>query len=81
MSSEAIEGSSLLAFTGVVPIIVPALSLEYHLAEKLHAYTRIYSDGRGSSRPKDLVDIALISSESKFNAGPILDAARTTFEA
>jgi hypothetical protein len=35
--------------------------LEQHLAEKIHAYTRTYGDGKASSRVKDLVDIALVA--------------------
>jgi hypothetical protein len=36
---------------------VPALAVELHLAEKLHAYSRVYGTGVQSSRVKDLVDM------------------------
>lgn len=32
-----------------------------HAAEKFHAYSRIYAQGRPSSRVKDLVDLVLLS--------------------
>jgi hypothetical protein len=57
---EKIAGPDLLVFAGINPIEVPVLPLEQHIAEKVHAYTRTYSRGRGSSRAKDLVDIVLV---------------------
>src|SRR5437764_10589546 len=61
-SPDAIETSDLLSFAGIGRIRVPALPLPQHVAEKVHAYTRKYgASGRESTRPKDLVDILLIS--------------------
>ena len=57
---EPIRGQDLLAFADIEPIEVPVLPLEQHVAEKVHAYTRTYSQGRRSSRAKDLVDLVLV---------------------
>ena len=67
---ERIVGPDLLEFAGIKPIEVPVLPLEQHIAEKVHAYTRTYSRGRGSSRAKDLVDIVLVEQSM------VLDASR-----
>jgi hypothetical protein len=42
------------------PFTVPAVDVDRHAAEKLHAYSRIYAHNRPSSRVKDLVDLALL---------------------
>jgi hypothetical protein len=52
--------SDLLAFAEIEPVEIPAIPLERHLSEKLHAYTRRYRDDQPSSRAKDLIDIVLI---------------------
>ncbi len=75
-----VKGSTLLEFAGVEPIRIPALPLEFHLAEKLHACMRIYADGRPSSRVKDLVDIVLIVTETSFESSPLLSAIESTFQ-
>lgn len=41
-SIEAVSTNGLLDFAGIAPTIVPLLPLATHVAEKLHAYTRIY---------------------------------------
>ena len=40
---------------------VPAVAIEQHIAEKLHAYTRTYAADMPSSRVKDLVDLVVIA--------------------
>ena len=59
--SEALTTPDLLGFAGIEPVTVPAIPLTRQVAEKLHAYTRRYEGDRVSSRPKDLVDLALIA--------------------
>lgn len=54
--TELLYAGDLLLFAGIERVAVPVLPLELHVAEKLHAYTRDYGDGRSSSRVKDLVD-------------------------
>lgn len=46
------------------------------VAEKLHAYTRVYEGGRVSSRAKDLVDLTLIAQLFTLDA----DELRRTIE-
>jgi hypothetical protein len=43
---QMIGTTNLLDFAGFEPVVVPALPLEIHVAEKLHAYTRPYGQGR-----------------------------------
>lgn len=69
----------LLDFAGIEPARVPAAPLEQHLAEKLHAYTRIYGADRPSSRPKDLVDMVIITELTTFEAGRLRDAIELVF--
>ena len=77
---DYLQGLGLLAFAGVPPITVPALPLDRHVAEKVHAYTRTYEGERSSSRVKDLVDLVLIPSAAAFDAGHLYQAIRGTFQ-
>ncbi len=52
---DTVSSSLLLNFADIAPVQVPAIAIEQHIAEKLHAYTRIYAAGTPSSRVKDLV--------------------------
>lgn len=70
-SIEVVSTIGLLDFAGIAPTNVPLLPLATHVAEKLHAYTRIYEGGRGSSRPKDLVDLVLIARTFILDAGAL----------
>lgn len=75
-----IQGPDLLAFAGIPAFFVAVLPLEIHVAEKLHAYTRRYADGRqASTRVKDLVDLALIATESRLDAARLHAAIAETF--
>jgi hypothetical protein len=69
----------LLGFAGIEPVEVDAVPLELQVAEKLHAYTRTYEGGRTSTRPKDLVDLALISELSQLDAATLSRAIDTIF--
>lgn len=77
---EKIAGTDLLEFAGIEPIEVPVLPLEQHIAEKVHAYTRIYSSGRTSSRAKDLVDIVLVKQLMVLDASLLRAALIGVFE-
>ncbi|MBJ7600026.1 nucleotidyl transferase AbiEii/AbiGii toxin family protein [Candidatus Nephthysia bennettiae] len=66
--AEELTTPDLLGFAGIEPVRIPAAPLEQHLAEKLHAYTRRYGPGHASSRPKDLIDMVLISELADFQA-------------
>lgn len=65
---DVLDVPNLLEFAEIPGPRVPAAPLEQHLAEKFHAYTRTYGDGHGSSRPKDLIDMVLISELAAFDA-------------
>lgn len=77
---DILPGSDLLSFAGIAPIAVPALPLDRHVAEKVHAYTRLYAGQRPSSRVKDLIDLVLIQSAAGFEAGHMRQVLRATFE-
>lgn len=55
---ETVEGEDWLGFAGIPAVVVPALSVEQHWAEKFHAYTRPRETP--NSRVRDLVDLILI---------------------
>jgi hypothetical protein len=78
---ERLRGPDLLAFADIEPVEVPALSLERHVAEKVHAYTGTYGEGAGSSRVKDLVDLVLVKSFASLEAERLHEALTGTFDA
>jgi predicted nucleotidyltransferase component of viral defense system len=81
LPADRLAAPDLLDFAGIEPAHVPAAPLEQHLAEKLHAYTRRYRDDNASSRPKDLIDMVLISELASFEAGRLQDVISRLFEA
>jgi predicted nucleotidyltransferase component of viral defense system len=80
VAPDTIMSSHLLEFAGVAPIVVPALAVEQHLAEKLHAYSRTYAGDQPSSRVKDLVDMVVIARTTRIDADRLSAAARLIFE-
>jgi predicted nucleotidyltransferase component of viral defense system len=77
---DRLRGPDILAFADIAPIEVPAVPIEVHVAEKLHAYTRDYGLGSvRSTRVKDLVDLVLIAAESSLDARRLWTALETTF--
>lgn len=55
---ESLFGANSLEFADVAALQLPVISLEQHVAEKLHAYTGTFGqDERESTRVKDLVDL------------------------
>lgn len=69
-----------MGFADIPPAEVPALPLEQHVAEKVHAYTRRYVGGSPSTRVNDTVDLAVMSSLSHFQAGRLRRALEATLE-
>lgn len=69
-----------LAFAGIEPAEVGAVAVEFQIAEKLHAYTRTFADGRTSSRTKDLVDLVMIAESLSLDAGKLRAAIDETFD-
>lgn len=55
-------------------------SLAGQVAEKLHAYTRVYEGDRTSSRTKDLIDLALITHLFSLDAGALRAAIKAVFD-
>ena len=78
-STELLQSPNLLRFAGIEPITVPAIPLEQHVAEKLHAYTRTYGEQRRSSRAKDLIDLVLVQGALPISAGKLKVALDATF--
>ena len=81
LDPDVLRGPDLLGFADIPPAAVPALPVEHHVAEKLHAYSRIYSGGRQSSRVKDLVDLVTLASHFQFSAARLRHALGSTFAA
>lgn len=77
---DTIHTSEFLSFAGIEPIAIPAVPISQHLAEKVHAYTRVYGRaGAPSTRPKDLVDILLIAGSQEIEAVSLREALEQTF--
>ena len=79
LPQEILRGPEIFRFAEIPPVEVPTLPLIWHVAEKLHAYERVYAKERRSTRVKDLVDLALICSMSSCKAGALRDAIQRTF--
>jgi len=69
----------LLADLGLEPIDVWLVPLERQVAEKLHAYTRMYERG-GTTRTKDLVDLLLIHVHERVEPDRLRTAIGRVFE-
>jgi hypothetical protein len=80
LEPETVAASHLLDFADVEPIHVPALAIEQHVAEKLHAYTRTYAGEKPSSRVKDLVDLVVIARTTAIDAERLERATGAIFE-
>jgi len=76
---ERLRGPELLAFANLEPATVPAVRLEQHVAEKLHAYSRRYGEDQPSSRAKDLIDLLLIAEMADFEHSKLRGAVDATF--
>lgn len=60
-----------VALPGCDEVVIDAVDVYQHAAEKYHAYARIYAQERPSSRVKDLVDLVLL-----IEAGLLVDDTR-----
>ena len=71
----------VLNFAGFVSPTIAAVPVAFHLAEKLHAYVRIYSGSRPSSRVKDLYDMLVMARALPMpRSRDFRSAASLTFE-
>jgi hypothetical protein len=75
---ETVEGEDSLAFAGIPAVVVPALSVEQHWAEKFHAYTRPRETP--NSRVRDLVDLVLILEHEAPATERVKAAVDATFQ-
>ena len=80
LEAEALRTDDFLGFAEIEPVEVQGVPLELQVAEKLHAYTRVYEGGRTSSRTKDLIDLALIAELSQLDAAGLRREIDTIFE-
>jgi predicted nucleotidyltransferase component of viral defense system len=81
IQAEPLLGASSLEFADIAELQLPVISLEQHVAEKLHAYTGAFGrEQRESTRVKDLVDLVLIGESADLNAKRLHQALATTFE-
>ena len=81
IQAEPLLGANSLEFADVAELQLPVVSLEQHVAEKLHAYTGIFGqDQRESTRVKDLVDLVLIGELAELDAKHLRRALATVFE-
>lgn len=77
---DLLRAPDLLSFAGIQPAEVPALPLEQHVAEKVHAYTRTYAGGMPSTRVKDLLDLVVVKRSMTLDAARLRQALQVTFE-
>jgi hypothetical protein len=75
---EIIETRDWLAFAGIENPRVQLIDPEQQFAEKVHAYT--LPRNHPNSRVKDLVDMALLISDSGLDRQRLLEALRLTFQ-
>jgi predicted nucleotidyltransferase component of viral defense system len=81
IQAEPLFAANSLKFADVAELQLPVISLERHVAEKLHAYTGTFGDDeRESTRVKDLVDLVLIGEMAELDAKTLRHALATTFE-
>jgi len=79
IAEDVLTPDDVLGFADIPPVTVPALPLATQVAEKVHAYTRTYEGGRGSTRTKDLIDLALIASVFPMRAAPLRTEIKAVF--
>ena len=77
--AEVLRGLDLLDFIGIPPARIRSVPLEQLFAEKLHAYTRPWSD-RENTRVKDLIDLLLLEEAGFPSPERLLNAVRQIFE-
>lgn len=76
---EELVGQDYLSFAGIPPARASAIPRAQQFAEKVHAYTRPWTD-RPNTRVKDLVDLALFLIVDPPPVDEVRTALRRTFE-
>jgi predicted nucleotidyltransferase component of viral defense system len=77
--AQPAQRPGLLARLGLEPIDLLLVPLDRHVAEKLHAYTRMYKGG-GTTRARDLVDLLLILRHERMDDTLLKEAIRQVFD-
>ncbi|MFI5380888.1 MAG: nucleotidyl transferase AbiEii/AbiGii toxin family protein [Tepidisphaerales bacterium] len=77
-SPDLLTGDDLLVFAGIPPARVLAIPKPQQFAEKVHAYTRPWTD-RVNMRSKDLVDLVLLIEIGGVEPPEVATAVRATF--
>ena len=77
--AQPAQRPGLLRELGLGPIPVLLIPVPRQVAERLHAYTRVYR-GRGTTRAKDLVDLLLILEHERVEAGLLHEAIVRVFD-
>ena len=76
--AQSLWRPGLLTEFGLDPFEVFVIPLERQVAEKLHAYTRIYQGG-GTTRARDLVDLLLIHHHGRVDIGLLTEVIQRVF--
>lgn len=77
--TDLLKGGIDLTFAGLPVLETPALPVEVHLAEKLHALSLPRPAGRLNTRVKDLVDVILLQRRGLPPIDALRSAATATF--
>lgn len=77
---DVLLGGIDLSFAGLRPLEVPAVPVEVHLAEKLHALSLPRPEHSQNSRVKDLVDVMLFLKRELPSLPVLKTAVQATFE-
>lgn len=77
--TDLLRGGIDLSFAGLPALETPALPLEVHLAEKLHALSLPRPEGRLNTRVMDLVDVILLQRRGLRPMNAPRAAAEATF--
>lgn len=77
--TDILRGGIDLSFAGLPALETPAIPLEVHLAEKVHALSLPRPEGRLNTRVKDLVDVILLQRQGLPPMKTLRDAAAATF--
>jgi hypothetical protein len=77
--AEIIQGTDWLQFCDIPPPVIPMISIEQQLAEKLHTYT-LPRHERINSRAKDLIDMALLLNLRTPHFSEMVDTLQKVFQ-
>ncbi len=75
---DILMGDDMLAFAGIAPARALAVPKAQQFAEKLHAYTYVWTD-RENTRVKDLVDMVILIQRGELDVAQVRDAVKDTF--